>query len=539
MRRFEPLTVLLIGLCVALTLWAKWSEATPSGAGAVSELALWRGEYWRLVTHLLLHDPVGWLHLAVNMLSLYFIGRIVAQVTGRRIYLLSLLLAAMTGLALSVGLQPGPAPSRFWRVGISGGIAGLLGLLLAVEWAVSRSFLQFLKQRNTIIILIIVVVSTALAMIYERAAEGVSIDHAAHGGGFGFGFLFGVAYYSRKRRRRPRLAAAVALVLGVLPIAYICYPALNPTFFVWQGDRAWREDRREDAAACYERALSLDADHVIAAARLALVRDDPAPLEGLSAPGNAAESASLLNAYLTLSRRRFERDPDTARALFERARLLPGSAKAWARFAEAAEAAGWIEEACAGFTLAAKWARAGRRKSPEWPYRIRALRLFMKRPVWQAELQAHQRLVLADKAADHALGAAGGLAEGRPRADREAIEVAIADAAFKLDAWTARIVGGPEDDRRLLYSRLRDLFNVLAENAADPKRKPLYRWRRAQWGWRAAGAVDSTVRGFFKAALTEAHLYGNPEVQALAEQWFRAQGLPIPPLDLAEGEDGG
>jgi rhomboid protease GluP len=539
MRRIEPLTTILIALCVGWTLWAKWSGATLSGAGAVRELALWRGDYWRLATHMLLHDPSGWLHLAVNMLSLLFIGRIVAHVSGRRFYLLCVLLSAMTGLALSLGLQPGPAPSQNWRMGISGGIAGLLGLLLAVEWAVSRSFWEFLKQRNTIVILVIIVVSTALSVFYERAVEGIAVDHAAHGGGFLCGLLLGIAYYSRRRRRRRLLAAVAALVIGVLPIAYVCYPVFNPTFFVWRGDRAWRADRREDAAACYERALALDSDHVIAAARLAVVRDDPAPLEGLSAPRNDAESAALLDAYLTLSSRRFDRDPEVARELLHRARPLTGSAKAWFRFAAAAEEAGWIEEAHLGFTEAAAWARKGRRKSAEWRARIRALRIFMERPVWQSELTPEQRLVLAVKFADHALGATGGLAEERPREEREAIEVRIGDAAFELDALAGRLAGGPEDERRRLYGKLRDLFNVLAENAVDPKRKALYRWHRAQWGWREAGGVDDTVRGFFKAALEEAHLYDNPEVQVLAEQWFREQGLPLPPLDLAERDDGG
>jgi len=539
MRRFEPLTTLLIALCVGLTLWAKWSGATLSEAGAVRELLLWRGDYWRLGTHMLLHDPAGWLHLAVNMLSLVFIGRIVAHVTGRRVYLAVLVLSAMAGLSLSLFLEPGTAPSPIWRMGISGGIAGLVGLLLAVEWAASTSFVQFLKQRNTIIIFIIVVASTAFGLYVEHASEGIAVDHAAHGGGFGLGFLLGIAYYSRRRRRRPRLAAAVALLLGVLPIAYVCYPVFNTEFFVWRGDRAWRAERREDAAAYYERALALDPGHVIAAARLALVRDDPAPLTDVRAPKNDAESAALLDAYLTLSRQRFDSDPDLARALLLRARPLTGSAAAWREFAEAAEEAGWIEEAYLAFKEAAGWARKGREKSAEWHSQIRALRLFMKRPVWQARLDAQQRLVLTVMAADHALGATGGLAEDRPRAEREAIEGAIGAAALKLDARASQLAGGPEDERRLLYGKLRDLFNALAENAAVSRNKPLYRWLRAQWGWREAGAVDKTVRGFFKAALEEAHMYDNPEVQVLAEQWFREQGLPLPLLDLAEDDDGG
>jgi membrane associated rhomboid family serine protease len=533
MRRIEPLTALLIALCTGWTLWAKWSGATLSEAGAVRELLLWRGDYGRLATHMLLHDPAGWLHLVVNMASLVFIGRIVAQVTGRRVYLACLVLSGMAGLALSLFLQPGPAPSTMWRMGASGGIAGLLGLLLAVEWAVSSSFVQFLKQRNTIVIFIIVVVSTAFGIYIENASEGILIDHAAHGGGFGCGFLLGVAYYSRRRRRRPRLAAAVALLIGVLPIAYVCYPAFNPTFFVWRGDRAWRTDRREDAAANYERALALDPGHVIAAARLALVRDDAAPLEDLRAPKTDAEKHALLEARLRLASNRLRSDPEQAREHFQRAlEIEPGSPRLWFAFGEAAEEAGWIEEAYLAFQASARSFRLAGLQSKQWRPRVRALRLLGMRPVVQ-NATASEQLALLIKAGETAEGAAEGL-----RADREPLELAIGEVAFALDK-PARRVTGPEEDRRLLYALLERLFGRLAKNAVDPARVPRYRLHRAHWGWQAAAATTRDVQALYKAARNEALEQGDEAVQVEAEQWFRARGLPLPPPDLAEGDDGG
>jgi membrane associated rhomboid family serine protease len=533
MRRIEPLTTILIALCVGWTLWAKWSGATLSEAGAVRELALWRGDYWRLATHMLLHDPSGWLHLAVNMLSLLFIGRIVAHVSGRRFYLLCLLLSAMTGLALSLILQPGTAPSQNWRMGISGGIAGLLGLLLAVEWAVSRSFLEFLKQRNTIVILIIVVVSTALSVFYERAVEGVAVDHAAHGGGFFCGFLLGIAYYSRRRERRPRLAAATALLIGILPIAYVCYPVFNPTFLVWRGDRAWRADEREDAAAYYERALALDPNHLIAAARLALVRDDPAPLDELRAPETEAEKNALLEARLALAANRLRSDPEQGREHFRRAREIdPGSPRLWFAFGEAAEEAGWIDEAIEAFQASARSLRLAGAGSEQWRPRIRALRLLGRRSP-RPDTTPEERLRQLIKDVETAQGAADGL-----RDDREPLEFAVAVAASALGK-AAGDVAGPADDRRQLYRMLSGLFIRLAENAVDPVRIPLYRLHGARWAWKAAGAPTRDVQALFKGARNEALEQGDESVQVAAEQWFRARGLPIPPPDLAAGDDGG
>ena len=138
-----------------------------------------------------------------------------------------------------------------------------------------------------------------------------------------------------------------------------------------------------------------------------------------------------------------------------------------------------------------------------------------------------------DSAKETAEGAAEGL-----RADREPLEFAIGEVAFALDK-PARRVTGPEEDRRLLYALLERLFGRLAKNAVDPARVPRYRLHRAHWGWQAAAATTRDVQALFKAARNEALEQGDEAVQVEAEQWFRARGLPLPPPDLAEGDDGG
>ncbi|MHC4549018.1 MAG: rhomboid family intramembrane serine protease [Planctomycetota bacterium] len=538
LRRIEPLTALLVALCVGWTVWAKWSGATLAEAGAVNDRLLWRGwgEYGRLATHLLLHDPRGWLHLAVNMLSLVLIGRIVARACGRPVYLACLLLSAQAGLAFSLLREPG------WRVGISGGIAGLLGLLLALEWSVSKSLGAFLKQRNTIIIFVIVVLSTALGVYIEHAREGIVIDHAAHAGGFGFGFLAGVAYYTR-RGLRPWRGALVALVLGVLPIAYVCYPFRNVDFLLYRGERAWRAGEKETAAGYYERVLALDPGHVSAGARLALVRDDPAPLKGLREPRNAAESHAFLEAHLTLARHRLVSHAEVARDLLRRARRIRiGSAGLWFQFAEAAEEAGWSEEALAAYRESARWLRLDGRTSEEWRPQVRALRLAVARPAWQGEMAPGPRLDLALETVEIALGAARGLNGALPADAHEDLERIVAASAFVLDGVARRPLD-PVEEVRLLHGKLERLFRLLAENTGRREREPLYLFLSAHWWWREADAPDAVpgaeVQARFRAALTEAHRQGNEAVQVQAERWFRARGLPVPPPDLAGDEEGG
>lgn len=83
------------------------------------------GEYWRLVTAGFLHGSL--IHLATNMLSLYWLGIPLERILGRgrmlAIYLLSLL-----GSSVSVLLFTAPVSLT---IGASGAVYGLMGALLA------------------------------------------------------------------------------------------------------------------------------------------------------------------------------------------------------------------------------------------------------------------------------------------------------------------------------------------------------------------------------------------------------------------------
>lgn len=84
-----------------------------------------RGEYWRLLTGGFLH--AGILHLGMNMLSLYFIGRILEPALGRArfvaLYTVSLFAGALGVMVLD--------PTQD-TVGASGAIFGLMGVLFVL-----------------------------------------------------------------------------------------------------------------------------------------------------------------------------------------------------------------------------------------------------------------------------------------------------------------------------------------------------------------------------------------------------------------------
>jgi membrane associated rhomboid family serine protease len=84
------------------------------------------GDWWRLVTAMFLH--ANFLHIAVNMWSLYIVGTILEQAIGRWRFLLLYLVSGIAGSAGALVWSP-TQPT----VGASGAIFGILGALFILE----------------------------------------------------------------------------------------------------------------------------------------------------------------------------------------------------------------------------------------------------------------------------------------------------------------------------------------------------------------------------------------------------------------------
>jgi membrane associated rhomboid family serine protease len=506
----DPATATLVLLCAAWTLVSKALDLTYSQAGAITQTQLWHGEYWRLPSATLLHHMESWVHLVVNAFSLFFVGRVIERACGRRVFLACVVGAAFAGFGVSLMSAGG----NDVHMGISGGIAGLVGLVLAIEWCVTRSLLEFLRQRNTILIAVFLAISFPLALLVERRLPGVQVDHAAHGAGFLVGLLAGLAHYTR-RGPRPLRGAVVGLALTILPVAYAGHPLLDARYHLWRGDRAHRAGDSAAAVAAYERALSLDPSNPRAGLRLAEWKDDPAILEGLRRPDEYRDA--FLGVHLDLAARRLPADPAAARRLVEAAHKLGSRAPGpWLRFAEAAEALGFADEAYRAWLEAADLMP----DSEAWRPHARALMLIGRR---SEKTGVAEVLVVAR-------GATAGLADA---AARTWLESAIAAAAHSASNGALASPADPTVARDLAA-----LFQTLAENTDDARRAD-YRVRSAYWLWREAeaqGAPLDEVRARFRAALSEARENGDSRSRETAEQWFRERGLPVPDL---EGEEAG
>ncbi|MEN9520467.1 MAG: hypothetical protein RLZZ381_3055 [Cyanobacteriota bacterium] len=150
--------------------------------GALIPEKVLAGEWWRLIGANFLH--YGLFHLATNMLSLFFIGRLIELSLGVKYYLTIYLVSGIgsmltfTLFAFELGLN------NVFLVGASAAIMGLIGAILAI-------FLQiWLKRRHSVtakrrlqqIILIVIV-----QFIFDHLIPQVSFH--AHLFGFIIGFL--------------------------------------------------------------------------------------------------------------------------------------------------------------------------------------------------------------------------------------------------------------------------------------------------------------------------------------------------------------
>ncbi len=156
--------------------------------GALLPAAVAGGEVWLLLTSMFLHS--GFIHLALNMLSLYFLGSFVEQAFGRSRFL---------ALYLCSGLAGGIAYLYFGdfgrpAVGASGAIFGLLGGVLGYSLRNGTFSWQNPLIRQLLIL-------TALNLYFGFSVPNIS--NTAHIGGLvggaAFGWLTAPTVYSGKK----------------------------------------------------------------------------------------------------------------------------------------------------------------------------------------------------------------------------------------------------------------------------------------------------------------------------------------------------
>lgn len=175
--------------------------------GALIPQAVAGGEAWRLLTSIFLH--AGFVHLAFNMLSLYFLGSFIEEAFGRGRFLALYLLGGLAGGIAYLYFGSGPA------VGASGAIFGLLGSVLG--FALRRGTFSW---QNPVIRQLLIL--TALNLYIGFSIPNISNTAHIGGliGGFAFGLLSADSVHSQKTLRALAPTLVVSGVEALLLVAW-------------------------------------------------------------------------------------------------------------------------------------------------------------------------------------------------------------------------------------------------------------------------------------------------------------------------------
>jgi membrane associated rhomboid family serine protease len=215
-RRLNAVTMALIGINVFVYLAELAAGGTVQGTdnwiydhgvlvadaaygnGHLAGVA--HGEWWRLLTSAFLH--YGPLHLAMNMVSLYFAGSILEQVIGRWRYVVLYLVSGLAGAAGALYWTP-----HGLTVGASGAIFGVLGALLVLE---RRGNIATGGQVAGLIVLNLVI-----TLAYRS-----SISVGGHVGGLIGGLVLMLAFVRFLRAWQLSAAAAALVAVAAIVVAY-------------------------------------------------------------------------------------------------------------------------------------------------------------------------------------------------------------------------------------------------------------------------------------------------------------------------------
>jgi membrane associated rhomboid family serine protease len=206
----SPVTVSIIAICVAF-FFAQQFYPPLTRRLASFQPAIAQGEWWRLLTPMLLHAPGTFWHILLNMYVLWIYGPDVEQAYGRLRYLVMFVVAGFTGSAASYAL--GPCPT--FGVGASGAIFGIVGGLVLFLYNRRRSAFVASYLRG---ILALIAINIAFGFWFP------GIDNIAHLGGLAGGLMLGFGFDRTARSASDTilmlLTAAVVVGLGIALVVY-------------------------------------------------------------------------------------------------------------------------------------------------------------------------------------------------------------------------------------------------------------------------------------------------------------------------------
>lgn len=206
----NPVTVTIIAIQVIVFLLMTLAGGSTNSLvllrfGALQSSLVKAGEWWRLITPVFVH--IGFAHILINSITLYFIGIYIEQLFGHWRMLVIYFLSALTGNLLSAYWLPSGLSA-----GASTAIFGLFGAFIMLGTSFRDNQAIRILSRQFLILVILNIVTDLMVP---------GIDLAGHIGGLIGGFL--VAYVVGAPRLGKvnvieRVIAGLVLVIGVVAL---------------------------------------------------------------------------------------------------------------------------------------------------------------------------------------------------------------------------------------------------------------------------------------------------------------------------------
>jgi rhomboid protease GluP len=210
------------------------------GQLALHSLLVAHGEYYRLLSVTLVHDPSDILHLLFNMYALWYAGQLVERMYGSWVMLLLYVICGIAASAASYALGPGG-----WSVGASGAIFGLFGVILVgtrIHHAILDAQSRFIASQ----IGILIVLNLAIGF-----SGFFNVDNYAHVGGLVAGMWLGLvvppiqvqtlaSVWQSPRGAGSRAQTLALRLVGVAVLAAVVAGVVAYGTARWQADPSYK-----------------------------------------------------------------------------------------------------------------------------------------------------------------------------------------------------------------------------------------------------------------------------------------------------------
>ena len=159
-----------------------------------------QGHVYQLLTFQFLHDPKSLLHIIINCLMIWMIGKHIEEALGKRRLISLYLLSGIAGGLIHCGLAWTEINPAGGVVGASAGVFGLIAAFALLQWnremTILLMFILPIRIRAKYLLIALAVIGLLGVLTQRQVIEGSDtlVAHGAHVGGLLGGVFFILAF---------------------------------------------------------------------------------------------------------------------------------------------------------------------------------------------------------------------------------------------------------------------------------------------------------------------------------------------------------